>query len=258
VRESGSLEARLLQRLEAEAKPASTAMLAQALGEKEANTLGALERLHAAHEVEATTPGRWIAEPRWNAAREAIEREVGAFAEAHPARFGIMKGELKSGLKTAIEATLFDAAFESLAGEGSLEVRGERVRPGGAPWEPPAAMMALLERVEAELEANGLAVPEAPVWQAKLGAQAAEVVSLGLFLGRLVRVSQEFIYTSRQLEALRAKLAQWFAGNMLLNMAAFKELSGVSRKFAVPLLEHSDRVGWTVRVGDERKAGGKL
>jgi selenocysteine-specific elongation factor len=45
---------------------------------------------------------------------------------------------------------------------------------------------------------------------------------------------------------------------MLLNMAAFKELSGVSRKFAVPLLEHSDRVGWTVRVGDERKAGGKL
>ena len=38
--------------------------------------------------------------------------------------------------------------------------------------------------------------------------------------------------------------------------AEFKDLFGVSRKWAVPLLEHSDRVGWTVRSGDERKRGG--
>ena len=36
------------------------------------------------------------------------------------------------------------------------------------------------------------------------------------------------------------------------------DLAGVSRKYAVPLLEHSDRVGWTVRRGDERGSGGKL
>ena len=35
------------------------------------------------------------------------------------------------------------------------------------------------------------------------------------------------------------------------------DLAGVSRKWAVPLLEHSDRVGWTVRSGDERKSGQK-
>jgi hypothetical protein len=32
----------------------------------------------------------------------------------------------------------------------------------------------------------------------------------------------------------------------------------VSRKFAVPLLEHADRSGWTQRTGDERRAGTKL
>src|SRR5262249_33967617 len=101
-------------------------------------------------------------------------------------------------------------------------------------------------------------VPEAPAWQAKLGASASEVVALGSFLGRLVRVSQELTYTSRQMERLRAKLAAHFAGKPSLTVADFRELTGASRKYGVPLLEHTDRVGWTMRVGDERKAGARL
>src|SRR5207253_4750711 len=62
-------------------------------------------------------------------------------SDLHPARFGTPKGELKAGLKSELDASLFDAAFQSLAEEGSLEVRGERVRPGGEPWEPPAAAL---------------------------------------------------------------------------------------------------------------------
>jgi selenocysteine-specific elongation factor len=258
LHESGSLAARLLQRLEAEPKPASTAVLAQALGETELAVTAVLERLAAEQEIAAPAPGRWLSLDRWHAAREAIEREVRAFAEKHRARFGVMKGELKSAFKTVMEAALFDAAFESLAGEGRLEVRGERVRPADSPWEPPAETAAALERAEAGLEAAGFAVPEAAAWQAKLGAEATEVAALGLFLGRLVRVSQELIYTEKQMESLQAKLAAHFARKPMLSMAEFKEMAGVSRKWSVPLLEHCDRVGWTVRVGDERKRGGRL
>jgi selenocysteine-specific elongation factor len=118
--------------------------------------------------------------------------------------------------------------------------------------------MRALEQLEGELEAAGLAVPEAPSWRARLGAVTAEVEALGAFLGRLVRVSQEYTYTARQLEGLRAKLAAHFARRPALTVAEFKELAGVSRKWAVPLLEHCDRTGFTVRAGDERKAGGRL
>ena len=111
---------------------------------------------------------------------------------------------------------------------------------------------------EAELESAGLAVPEAADWLARLGAEGPEALSLGLFLGRLARVSQELTFTTRQLEALRAKLATHFGRKGTLTVAEFKDLARVSRKYAVPLLEHSDRVGWTVRLGDERKAGGRL
>jgi selenocysteine-specific elongation factor len=161
-------------------------------------------------------------------------------------------------MKTALESSLFDAAFDSLVAEGALEQRGERVRPADVPWEPPPQTLLQLERVEAELESTGYLVPEAAQWQAKLGKDAGEVVALGLFLGRIVRVTTDLTYTARQLERLRGTLVTWFTTKPALTVGDFRDQTGASRKYAVPLLEYCDRMGWTVRVGDERKAGGRL
>ncbi len=256
--ETGTLEARLLQKLAPATKPLATAVLAQAASEPEAAVATALARLRDGGHVVEPQPGRWLDMERWVGARESIEGEVRQYAARHPSRYGVLKGELKSGLKASLEATLFDAAFESLAREGRLDQRAERVRPADVPWEPPAETAAALERLEAELEATGFAVPESAAWTARLGVQASDVAALGAFLGRLVRVNQEFTYTARQLDELHRKLAEHFAHAASLNVAAFRELAGVSRKWAVPLLEHSDRVGWTARVGDERRRGPRL
>jgi selenocysteine-specific elongation factor len=258
VRESGSLEARLLQRVEAEDSPISTSRLAQVVGESQTVTQAALERLLDDHEIAMPLADRWLALKKWHAALEHIEREVRGYAGRYPSRFGYPKGELKSGLKVAMEGTLFDIAFHALEEEGRLEVRSQRVRPADSPWEPPAATTEALKKLEADLEATGMSVPDALQWQGKLGSAASEVATLGLFLERLVRVNQELIYTSHQMKVLRAKLADHFAKQAVLTMAEFKEMAGVSRKYAVPLLEHCDRMGWTVRAGDERKRGGRL
>jgi selenocysteine-specific elongation factor len=258
VHESGSIEARLLEKLGPQAKPTATAVLAQAVSEPEARVREALEGLARRSEAVEPAPGRWLSPDRWRAAREAIARAVGDYATSHPARYGLLKGELKSGLKSAVDAALFDAAFDALAREGALEQRGDRVRPAGAPWTPPADTLVALERGESRLEAAGLSVPDAAAWQKELGPDAGEVVALGAFLGRLVRVNQELTYTTRQLEALRASLEAHFARQASLTVAEFKDLAAVSRKHAVPLLEHADRVGWTVRVGDQRRAGARL
>jgi selenocysteine-specific elongation factor len=58
------------------------------------------------------------------------------------------------------------------------------------------------------------------------------------------------------MERLSSLVSGWFAdGHPSLTVADFRGLTGASRKFSVPLLEHCDRVGWTVRVGDERRRG---
>ncbi len=169
VRESGSLEARLLQLVEAEDSPVSTSRLAQVVGESQTVTQAALARLLEDHEIAMPLPDRWLALKKWHGALEIIEREVRGYADKYPSRFGYLKGELKSGLKVAMEGTLFDIAFHALEEEGRLEVRSQRVRPADSPWEPPAATRAALEKLEADLEATGMSVPDALVWQGKLG-----------------------------------------------------------------------------------------
>ena len=257
VHESGSLEQRLLEALEKEPKPASAETLAKAVGAGVAEAGAALARLASAQEIVAAE-GRFIAESRWDAARGAIEREVREYAEQHPARYGALKGDLKRRSKSGMDAALFDAAYAALIAEDVLEQRGEHVRPADTPWEPPAEATAALEALERELEASGYSVPENAAWQAKLGDRAAEVAALGFFLERLVRVSQDLTYTAGQMRALRETLAKWFATHPALTVGNFRDLTGGSRKYAVPLLEHCDRVGWTMRVGDERRAGGQL
>src|SRR5262245_32725375 len=107
VRESGSLEARLLQRLESEATPVATAALARAVSEPEAPVGEALLALSREGSVIAVGD-RWLDRSRWSAALETIRDEVADYAQRHPARYGVPKGELKSALKRTLEASLFD------------------------------------------------------------------------------------------------------------------------------------------------------
>jgi selenocysteine-specific elongation factor len=255
--ESGTLEARVLHRLEGEPAPRSPGALAKALSEDERTVARALESLGSEGEARSLAGG-WLATSRWEAALDTLERAVAEYAEKNPARYGVPKGELKSGLKSALDPALFDLAFDDLLGREVLAMRGDRARLAEHPWEPPHATMAALEKLEARLEATGLSVPENPAWQKELGREAGEAMALGFFLQRLVRVTQDLTYTARQMEDLRGRLARHFAKSPELPVTEFKDLASVSRKYAVPLLEHCDRSGWTVRVGDVRKAGGRL
>src|SRR5262245_8797357 len=108
VSESGSLESRVLEKLAAHAKPASTEQVAQEAGESVAVAAAALEALVARGSVVMPAPGRWLTDTRWGDAREQIARAVVEYAEKHPSRYGIAKGELKSGLKASLDAALFD------------------------------------------------------------------------------------------------------------------------------------------------------
>lgn len=76
--------------------------------------------------------------------------------------------------------------------------------------------------------------------------------------GELVAVSNEFYFPSEILTGLASRLRDHVraTGDPMIDVAKFKDIAGVSRKYAIPLLEYFDRTRVTVRVGDKRKVLG--
>jgi len=68
----------------------------------------------------------------------------------------------------------------------------------------------------------------------------------------LVKVSDELVFHRTALDELRKSIVSMKQQSPKIDVARFKDLTGVSRKYAIPLLEYLDRERVTKRVGDER------
>jgi selenocysteine-specific elongation factor len=69
--------------------------------------------------------------------------------------------------------------------------------------------------------------------------------------GRFVRVG-DHLYHGDQMSEIRNRLIQLLRAEKRITMAQFRDAVGTSRKYVVPLLEHFDSSGLTIRDGDER------
>jgi selenocysteine-specific elongation factor len=92
---------------------------------------------------------------------------------------------------------------------------------------------------------EGLSVPE----ESGLGV-GAEIIHLKVRSGELVRVAPALVYLPEQIEELKQTMAGLPEG---FTVAEFRDAASLSRKYAVPILEWSDKEGLTVRRGDRRR-----
>ena len=83
-------------------------------------------------------------------------------------------------------------------------------------------------------------------------ARAQKIVTLLLRDKVLIKLADDLVFHSSALAELRQRLLAHKAKSPRIDVAAFKELTGVSRKYAIPLLEYLDREHVTRRVGDAR------
>ena len=84
-------------------------------------------------------------------------------------------------------------------------------------------------------------------------ARAQKIVTLMLRDKLLVKVSEELTFHHSALAELKKKISALKASTPKIDVARFKDLTGVSRKYAIPLLEYLDRERVTKRVGDVRE-----
>ena len=82
--------------------------------------------------------------------------------------------------------------------------------------------------------------------------RAQKIVTLLLRDRVLVKLTDDLVFHHSALESLRQVVAAQKAKSPKIDVATFKDLIGVTRKYAIPLLEYLDQQRVTRRVGDER------
>jgi len=201
--------------------------------------------------VKLISPHNWLTDPAWfQSTLDRLLRAVRQFHAQNPLQPGIAKQDLRARELPAAPPFLIDAL---LAESKDLAVEGEIVRSRAHKVtfkEDEEQARAAIERA---FEQAGLAVPAVAEVLAKSGVEAARARTLLAILlreNRLTRVSAELVFHRTAIDRLRELLAAH--KSQRFNVSAFKEWTGVSRKYAIPLLEYLDRERLTRREGDER------
>ncbi len=191
-----------------------------------------------------------------------VVAEIEAFHKASPLVAGLAKEDLRGRVATRdrgeprfASPTLFNAVLQRLVVENKLEVQGETVRRVGREVRLSSEEQSAKEQICQAFERAGLAVPAAKEVLQALPidrARAEKILHILLREKTLLKVSEDLIFHRSALERLRALVAQRKAESNRLDVAAFKETTGLSRKYAIPLLEYLDRERVTRREGDVR------
>jgi selenocysteine-specific elongation factor len=196
-------------------------------------------------------PGKIFAE-----VRQKIAAKVEDFRKQNPLLPGISREDLRSSLGRRVRPETFRAALEELVTQRTLELQGELVKRAGSTvtLEPEEARAK--EQIEAAFAGAGLAVPAVKEVLSKLPVEAKraeKILQLLLREKSLVRVTPELIFHREALTGLRERLGVYKrAEGERITVPVFKELTGITRKYAIPLLEYLDRERVTRRVGEER------
>ena len=186
--------------------------------------------------------------------QQLILSSVEEFHGKNPLVGGIAREALRERVKAPSE--IFAAALDLLSRENKIEAAGDLVRLRGRGVVMKDEEAESRKQIEAAFAGAGLKVPALQEVIAGLKvdkSRAQKIVTLLLRDKLLVKVSEELVFHRSALEELRRLVAAQKARSSKMDVATFKELTGVSRKYAIPLLEYLDRERVTRRVGDARE-----
>ena len=194
-----------------------------------------------------------VAQDAFAKAKASTLQALEKFQDANPLVAGMSKEELRDQGNLGPE--VFYGVLVKLAAEKKLEVAGELVHLSGRGVVMKDEEAESKKIIEHAFASAGLKVPSLKEVLAGLTVdrvRAQKIVTLLLRDKVLIKISDELVFHQSTLLDLRHKISALKTTAPKIDVARFKEMTGVSRKYAIPLLEYLDREHVTRRVGDER------
>ena len=199
---------------------------------------------------------RYLGERAISHLSETCLAAVAAHHKANPMKQGPGRNEMLSGWGKNLPPKLAHFIMERLVRQGALALAGDVLHLPGHKVSLASDQGKLRAAILQAHTQGGITPPnmkdvlEALQTDPK---EAAAVIKLMQEAGEIVKVADGIWYETNALESLKEKTVRWFDTHQSIDLAGLKEVTGLSRKFLVALLEHFDTIRLTVRVGDVRQ-----
>ena len=227
-------------------------------GWMEAEIAAAAKNLAAAGTIRSVNvePMMLLAESLFQDMAKKLLACVESFHKENPLLPGVSREELRAALGRRVRTETFRAALEQLEKQKKIVLQGEVVKKPGTEVTLTPEEARAKQQIEQAFAKAGLAVPSVKEVLALLAIEnrrAEKILQILLREKALVRVSPELIFHRQALDRLPALLQTYKKSKGdRIGVPTFKELAGITRKYAIPLLEYLDRQRLTRRSGDER------
>ena len=188
--------------------------------------------------------------------RSAALEILARFHRENPLMRGLPREELRERILPGGRPEVARFVLDRLAAEGRIRLEKDLAAAAGHRLELSPEEERLRTFLEDRFREGGLnpSTIEEIVAEGGLDASKAQrIYHLLVAGGRLVRIKDGKVFHAEAIETLKARLWEIRGTRPIIDVAAFKELAGTSRKNAIPLLEHLDGVHVTRRVGNERE-----
>lgn len=197
---------------------------------------------------------RWVARRRWEAWRQEVEQRLQRFHEAQPLALGMNLAVLQQQWAAALGEGEFEGLIEQGVKEGRWVREGPLLR---LPEHRPRFSEkeeALRQRFLTLFRAAGFSPPslEEALQGVENVEEARQVFRALAHMGELVEVAQGLFFHPKVLEEGKECIRQRLREQPSFTVADFRNWVNTSRKYAVPLLEYYDRIGFTRRIGNDR------
>ena len=186
---------------------------------------------------------------------QKMQRYVKAFHEKSPLQSGIPKEELRSRFLKTVPPEVFIEILDRAVRHKELQIEKDLIAIFGRKVALDQSQEALSSRIEEFLHRSGLDTPGLEELAKQMKEPVEKTRSILYLLVReqkAVKIADDYFLHKQAWTELKEKMRDLKMNRKTFSVPDFKALFGISRKFAIPLLENLDREGVTRRSGNER------
>lgn len=200
-------------------------------------------------------PKIYLDRNQFNELKDILYGNLDSFLKENQLKEGMGKEELKMRLPRRSDPRFFGPLLAALEKEGKVVVERDLVTIKGRKGTATVDQAGLQAKIEAALKKGGIEAPTLKEMCDSLRCQERELLEhLNILArdGRVVKLKSDVFYSPVPLAEIKEKLVKYLKEKGEITPPEFRDITGLSRKFMIPLLEYFDQEKVTIRVGDKR------